>query len=56
MADAYLSTCERRAGLALQHRALHRALSLWSGPAYVDPAAVNRVRVFLDELTEGRAG
>ena len=56
MADAHLATCERCAGLALQHRVLHRALSLWSGPAYVDPAAVNRVWVFLDELTEGRAG
>ena len=53
--EAHLASCERCAKLAGQHHALHRALSLWSGPAYIDPAAVNRVRTFLDELTEGRA-
>jgi hypothetical protein len=52
--EAHLATCERCARLAAQHRVLHRALSLWPGPAYVDPAAVIRVRSFLDDLTDGR--
>ena len=53
--EAHLAVCERCSHVVLEHRALHRALSLWSGRASVDPASVDRVRSFLDQLTEGRA-
>lgn len=51
--EAHLTTCERCSELARQHRALHRALSLWSGRRPVDPAAVSRMRRVLEDLTNG---
>lgn len=54
--ERHLATCTRCTGVFTEHRALNRALSAWSGRAYVDPAAVDRVRHFLDDLTEGRTG
>jgi len=50
--EEHLATCERCTRVAEQHRALHRALSLWSGGTGVDPRAVERVRDFLTNLTE----
>ncbi len=52
--EAHLAICERCSGVVAEHRALHRALSLWSRRAYVDPAVVDRVRHFLDDLTDGQ--
>ncbi len=54
--EVHLATCGKCTGVVVEHRALHRALSLWSGRPYVDPAAVDRVRHFLDDITEGRTG
>ncbi|ABL81598.1 MULTISPECIES: zf-HC2 domain-containing protein [unclassified Nocardioides] len=54
--EAHLSTCEKCSGVVVEHRTLHQALSLWSSRAYVDPSAVDRVRHFLDDITEGRTG
>lgn len=54
--EEHLATCERCTGVVVEYRVLHRALSRWSGRASVDPAAVDRLRHFLDDLTEGRAG
>lgn len=53
--EAHLAVCERCGPVVLEHQALHRALSLWSGRPYVDPEAVDRVRHFLTDLTDGRA-
>lgn len=51
--QAHLATCERCSRVLTEHRALHRALSLWSGRRPVDPAAVARIRGFVDELSQG---
>lgn len=50
--EAHLATCERCSEMVTEHRALHRALSLWSGRRAVDPAAVERLRCFIDDLTQ----
>ncbi len=52
--EAHLAVCEKCSSVVGEHRALHRALSQWSRRAHVDPEAVDRVRLFLDELTQGR--
>jgi len=49
--ESHLAVCERCTRLAEQHRALHRALSLWWGSAPVDPPAVRRLRDFVTDLT-----
>lgn len=54
--EAHVAHCERCTEVLQQHRALHRGLASWSRRRPVDPAAVERVRHFLDELTEGRRG
>lgn len=51
--EAHLATCEKCSDVLREHRALSRALALWSGRRGVDPAAVHRLRGFIDELTEG---
>lgn len=51
--EAHLATCEKCNGVVIEHRALHRALSLWSGRAKVDPASVGRLQHFLYDITEG---
>ncbi len=50
--EVHLATCERCTRLASEHRALHRALSLWSGGTSVDRASVGRVRAFLDTISD----
>ncbi len=50
--EEHLATCEKCTQVAAEHRALHRALSLWSGGMPVDPRSVDRMRTFLVELTE----
>ncbi|MGA8258573.1 MAG: zf-HC2 domain-containing protein [Nocardioides sp.] len=50
--EGHLATCERCTSVAAEHRALHRALSLWSGGAGVDPRSVDRVRDFLFTIND----
>ena len=50
--EAHVATCERCREVLRQHRGLHRSLSRWSGRRTVDPAAVDRMRQVLDDLTE----
>jgi hypothetical protein len=50
--DGHLATCEKCNQVATEHRALHRALSLWSGGAGVDPESVDRVRDFLSTIND----
>ena len=50
--EAHVAECERCAEVLRQHRTLHRVLSGWSRRRPVDPAAVDRVREFLDDLTD----
>ncbi len=51
--EAHLAACERCTDLVAQHKALHWALSTWSRRSPVDPASVDRVRRFVDELSDG---
>ncbi|MDQ3359414.1 MAG: zf-HC2 domain-containing protein, partial [Actinomycetota bacterium] len=48
--EEHLATCEKCTQVAGEHRALHRALSLWSGGSVVDPRSVDRVRDFLSTI------
>ena len=50
--EAHLATCDRCTQIAAEHRALHRALSLWSGGTAVDPQSVDRVKDFLSTLSD----
>lgn len=50
--EEHLATCERCNRVATEHRALHRALSWWSGGTGVDPRSVERIRDFLPTITE----
>lgn len=52
--EEHVATCAKCSEVVREHRLLHRALSLWSGRRPVDPAAVERMRTVLDELTDGR--
>lgn len=49
--EAHLAVCERCAQLTAEHRALHRALSSWSGAAVPDQASLTRLRSVVDELS-----
>ncbi|MGA8046277.1 MAG: zf-HC2 domain-containing protein [Dermatophilaceae bacterium] len=51
--EAHLAECQRCTQVTEEHRMLHRALSLWSGAPVPDQRSVERVRSFLDELTDG---
>lgn len=51
--QAHLATCEKCSEILTEHRALHHALSVWSGRPGVDPAAVDRLRDFIDNLAHG---
>ena len=50
--EEHLATCEKCTQVAAEHRALHRALSLWSGGTTVDPRSVDRVRDFLSTMND----
>lgn len=50
--EEHLATCEKCAQVATEHRALHRALSLWPGGAGVAPESVDRVRDFLSTIND----
>ena len=50
--ERHLATCEKCKQVATEHRALHRALSLWSGGTGVDPRSVDRVRDFLSTINK----
>ncbi|MGI9155301.1 MAG: zf-HC2 domain-containing protein [Marmoricola sp.] len=49
--EAHVATCEKCSAVLNENRALSRALGLWSGRRGVDPAAVDRLRGFLEDLT-----
>ncbi len=50
--EGHLATCEKCTQVATEHRALHRALSLWPGGAGVDRRSVDRVRDFLSTIND----
>ena len=50
--EGHLATCEKCTQIATEHRALHRALSRWSGGKGVDPRSVDRVRDFLSNIND----
>ena len=50
--EDHLAMCEKCTQVAAEHRALHRALSLWSGESAVDPQSVDRVRYFLSIIND----
>ncbi|PFG32870.1 zf-HC2 domain-containing protein [Sanguibacter antarcticus] len=50
--EEHLATCERCAEVAAENRALHRALSAWTGMRSVDPRSVDRVRSFLSTIDD----
>ena len=51
--EAHLAECAKCTRLTEEHRVLHRALARWPGAAVPDEQSVERVRSFLDELTDG---
>ncbi len=53
--ETHLAICEKCTQVAAEHRALHRALSLWPGVATPDTESVDRLRAFLDHLPEEEA-
>jgi len=50
--EGHLATCAKCTQLAAEHRALHRALSLWSSGTAVDPRSVEHVREFLSTISD----
>jgi len=50
--ERHLSTCDKCTQLVAEHRALHRALSLWSSGTAVDPRSVQHVRDFLSTISD----
>ncbi len=50
--EGHLATCEKCTQVVTEHRALHRALSLWSGGTGVDSRSVDRVRNFLSTIND----
>ncbi|MEO6585970.1 MAG: zf-HC2 domain-containing protein [Knoellia sp.] len=50
--EDHLANCEQCSQVAAEHRALHRALSMWSGGTDVDPRSVERVRDFLTTIND----
>lgn len=53
--EAHLATCHKCTRVATEHRALHRALSVWSGGTAFDPRSVDRVKAFLSTLDDDTA-
>lgn len=49
--EAHVAICEKCSAVLNENRALGRALSLWSVRRRVDPAAADRLRGFLEDLT-----
>ena len=47
-----MNFAESQPEVAAEHRALHRALSRWSGGTGVDPESVDRVRDFLSNIND----
>ena len=52
--EEHVAACETCSEVVRQHRVLHRALSLWSRRQPLDPASVDRMRVVVDDLIDGR--
>lgn len=50
--EAHLSECEKCTQLSAEHRALHRALSMWPGAPTPDEQQIQRMRGFLNTLTD----
>lgn len=50
--EGHLATCEKCTDLVAEHRALHRALSLWSSATAVDPRSVDRLRAFVSTIND----
>lgn len=50
--ENHLTTCEKCTEVLGEHRALTRALTRWSGRHHIDPAAVHRLRGFVDDLIQ----
>ncbi|MEO5654107.1 MAG: zf-HC2 domain-containing protein [Marmoricola sp.] len=50
--EGHLATCEKCTEVLAEHRTLRGAFALWSRRSPVDPDSVDRVRHFLDNLTE----
>jgi anti-sigma factor RsiW len=49
--EAHLAVCERCTQTAAEHRALHRALSRWSG-RLPDPDAIERLRAYARRIPD----
>ncbi len=50
--EGHLATCEKCTDVVAEHRALHRALSLWSSGTAVDPRSVDRLRDFVSTISD----
>lgn len=50
--EQHLAICEMCAAVAAEHRALNRALSLWSQQRLPDEAAMQRMQDALDRITK----
>ncbi len=50
--EEHLAECERCSAVVAQHRGLRRALVRLADRPDVDPDAIERVRTFLDTITE----
>lgn len=50
--EGHLATCAKCSQVVAEHRALHRALSWWSGGTGVDPESIDRVRTFLSTIND----
>ncbi len=48
--ENHLANCEKCTEVLGEHRALTRALARWSSRSEIDPAAVQRLRGFVDDL------
>jgi anti-sigma factor RsiW len=50
--EEHLAVCDKCTQVAAEHRALRRAWAAWPGRRVTDPAAVDRLRVYLTTITE----
>jgi anti-sigma factor RsiW len=50
--EEHLANCARCAQVTVEHRALNRALSLWSQQRLPDEAAMHRMQEALDRITK----